>query len=148
MMEEALKRSPKNPRVLTVISNLVLATANDDSEQVNALRQALLKGVSPGVAHFVRGTGALMQGDYKMAEREWSLAQYYDYRREFGGARYHYQQILENFDDTPFAPRAQERIQQTANLPDVPPQQLSWLVSLFPSKQNRVRPLLHSTVPQ
>jgi outer membrane protein assembly factor BamD (BamD/ComL family) len=85
---------------------------------------------------------------YKLAEREWSLAQYYDYRREYGGARFHYQEILENYDDTPFAERTRQRLEQVADEPDVPPQQLPWLVSLFPStKQARVRPLLQTDVP-
>ena len=92
-------------------------------------------------------TRAWAEVRYKLAEREWSLADYYDFRREFGGARYHWQQILENYSDTPFAELAQARMEATAGLPDVPPQQMAWLVRLFPSKENRVRPLIQ-TLPQ
>jgi hypothetical protein len=93
-------------------------------------------------------TEAWAEVRYKLAEREWSLADYYDRRREYGGARYHWQQILENYGDTPFAERAQARAQATAGLPDAPPQQMAWLVKLFPSKESRVRPLINPTVPQ
>ncbi|MEQ8785014.1 MAG: outer membrane protein assembly factor BamD [Pirellulaceae bacterium] len=85
---------------------------------------------------------------YKLAQREWALAQYYDFRREFGGARYHYGKILEEYDDTPYGERTRKRLEQIDGLPDVPPQRLSWLINLFPSsKQGRVRPLIPSDVP-
>lgn len=70
----ALDHAPKNPRVLTVVSNQVLATLNDDNDQINAVREALVKGVSPGVAHFIRGTAALMENDSELATRELKLA--------------------------------------------------------------------------
>jgi tetratricopeptide (TPR) repeat protein len=73
-MKIALEFAPQNPRVLTVISNQILATLNDDNEQIAAIRQALLKGVSPGVAHFIKGTSALMKGDNEVATRELKLA--------------------------------------------------------------------------
>lgn len=84
---------------------------------------------------------------YKLAEREWSLASYYDFRREYRGARYHYKEILDNYDDTPFAERARKRVEQIAGEPAVPPQRLTWLINLFPSKEGRVRPLFTSDVP-
>jgi len=39
-----------------------------------AIRQALVKGVSPGVAHFIKGTAALMENDNETASRELKLA--------------------------------------------------------------------------
>lgn len=93
-------------------------------------------------------TRAWAEVRYKLAEREWVLADYYDRRRQYGGARYHWQQILKDYDDTPFAERAQQRAKQTAGLPATPPQPLPWLVTLFPSKETRVRPLIQSTVPR
>jgi len=74
MMRVALEKAPKNPRVLTVVSNQVLATLNDDNEQIAAIREALVKGVSPGVAHFIKGTAALMENDNEVATRELKLA--------------------------------------------------------------------------
>lgn len=74
LLELALKYAPENPRVLTLISNQVLASTDQDNEELKAVRLALLKGVSPGVAHFIRGTSALMRDDYPLAERELSMA--------------------------------------------------------------------------
>ena len=69
---------------------------------------------------------------YRQAERVWTEARYYDLRREFGAARIRYRALLEKYDDTPFAERARERIADTSDQPDVPPQRLAWLVNLFP----------------
>ena len=74
MLRVALEHAPKNPRVLTVVSNQVLATLNNDDEQIAAVRKALVSGVSPGVAHFIKGTAALMKNDSVTAARELKLA--------------------------------------------------------------------------
>ena len=73
-LQVAMQYAPKNPRVLTLISNQVLATLDDDDEQIAALRKSLVSGSSPGVAHFIRGTAALMRNDADVASRELRLA--------------------------------------------------------------------------
>ncbi len=63
MLQLALQYAPSNPRVVTLVVDRVLATVSDDHEQVVALREALVKGTSPGIAHFIEGTAAMMNGD-------------------------------------------------------------------------------------
>jgi outer membrane protein assembly factor BamD (BamD/ComL family) len=65
------------------------------------------------------------------AEQEWTRAAYYDFRAEYGAARLHYQNVLRDYDDTPFADKARERLGEIANRPSVPPQRFGWLVDLF-----------------
>ncbi len=77
----------------------------------------------------------------KKAEREWHMAQYRDRRGEYGAARFYYNQLARNYGDTPLAERARLRITEVANEPDVPPQRLSWLVSMFPD-QDDLKPLM------
>jgi tetratricopeptide (TPR) repeat protein len=74
MLQVALRYAPNNPRVVSVIADQVLATMNENSEEMAALRKALVAGTSPGIAHFLRGTAALMQDKYDIAERELELA--------------------------------------------------------------------------
>ncbi|QDT03483.1 Tetratricopeptide repeat protein [Rubripirellula lacrimiformis] len=74
MLQVALRNAPNNPRVLTVVADLVLATLNDDDEQLVAVRNALVSGSSPGIAHFIRGTAALMKGDVDRAQTSLELA--------------------------------------------------------------------------
>ncbi|WP_404308896.1 tetratricopeptide repeat protein [Neorhodopirellula lusitana] len=74
MLQVALEHAPNNPRVLTLVSDQVLKTAENDDESVQALRSALVEGTSPGIAHFIRGTSALMADDMEKAEQHLSLA--------------------------------------------------------------------------
>jgi outer membrane protein assembly factor BamD (BamD/ComL family) len=78
---------------------------------------------------------------YKKAERLWKMAQYYDRRWEYGGARYHYEELLREFDDTPLADRAKQRLSEIAEEPATPPQPLQWLVDLFP-ESDPLQPIL------
>ena len=72
---------------------------------------------------------------YRKAEREWNMAKYYNRRHEYGAARFYYDLILKDYDDTPFADQAREQIGEIAGKPLAPPQRLTWLVNLFPDKE-------------
>ncbi|EMI56593.1 hypothetical protein [Rhodopirellula sallentina] len=74
MLQVALQYAPNNPRVLTLVANQVLQTIESDEEEVISIRNALVKGSSPGIAHFVRGTAALVQGRTETAEKHLKLA--------------------------------------------------------------------------
>jgi hypothetical protein len=78
---------------------------------------------------------------YKKAERFWKTAAYYDNRAEYGGARFYYDIVRREYDDTPFAERAKQRMDQFRDKPDTPPQRLSWLVNLFP-ESDELKPIL------
>lgn len=81
---------------------------------------------------------------YRMAERQSFLADFHDRRGEYRAAEHYYTQVVRNFRDTPLAQRAEERVGQIAGLPPVPPQQLPWLVALFP-ESDKVQPLLKAS---
>jgi tetratricopeptide (TPR) repeat protein len=74
MLQVALEHAPNNPRVLTMVADQVLATMNEDDEQVRAVREALIQGSSVGIAHFIRGTAALMKDDIESAATSLKLA--------------------------------------------------------------------------
>jgi outer membrane protein assembly factor BamD (BamD/ComL family) len=80
---------------------------------------------------------------FKKAEREWTLARYYEKRSEYGGARYYYNVVVNDYDDTPFADKARQRLQEIGGKPATPPQRLSWLVKIFPETDD-IKPLLAS----
>jgi TolA-binding protein len=65
------------------------------------------------------------------AQRDWETAQYYARTKHFGGARFYYQQIVNEYSDTPFGPQAKEKLAQIAGRPDNPPQRFQWIVNLF-----------------
>ena len=68
---------------------------------------------------------------YGMAERIWHQSKFRRAKAEYGAARFHYQRILENYGDTPFAERAKEALEAVQDEPDTPPQRFKALVWLM-----------------
>jgi tetratricopeptide (TPR) repeat protein len=63
VLQSALQKAPNHPGVITLVMDRVLASMESDSGEILALRDALVKGTSPGIAHFIEGTTALMKGE-------------------------------------------------------------------------------------
>ena len=74
MLEAALRYAPNNPRVLTLVADKVLETLDDEDEAIATIRKSLIEGTSPGIAHFLKGTAALMKDDLDLATRELKIA--------------------------------------------------------------------------
>lgn len=74
ILQRAMQFAPASPVVIKAISDTVLASAQEESAEVVALRESLISGSSPAIAHFVRGTVALMKEDLKTASIELELA--------------------------------------------------------------------------
>ncbi len=67
----------------------------------------------------------------------------YRYKRsENKAARFHYQRILDEYEDTPFAPQATEMLSKLEGRPDDPPQRFKPLVWMF-NAGNEDRPWLN-----
>jgi hypothetical protein len=78
---------------------------------------------------------------FKLAERDWTTAQYYEQRKAFGAARFYYEIVQDEFDDTPFAEKSRERIGDLVGKPSKPEQKLQWLVNVFPNQEQQ-KPLV------
>jgi outer membrane protein assembly factor BamD (BamD/ComL family) len=81
---------------------------------------------------------------YKKAEKLMSFARFYDSRAEYRAAAHYYKRAITEFNDTPFARQAEERVAQISDKPPVPAQQAQWLVNLFPETDD-AKPLLEAT---
>ncbi len=68
MLEVAVQIAPNNPRVVTMVADHVLGNMNAEDRQLAAVREALIKGSPAGIAHFIKGTAALMNEDHDLAE--------------------------------------------------------------------------------
>ncbi|GHT20744.1 hypothetical protein FACS189419_00430 [Planctomycetales bacterium] len=56
------------------------------------------------------------------AKELWEKGQFYDKKkRQYGSAKIYYEQIMEEYPQTPFAEKAGNRMEQIRDLPDVPP---------------------------
>ncbi len=77
------------------------------------------------------------------AEREWHGAEYRRVRGENGSARFHYNKLIKDYADTPFAKEAEIRIAEIEGLPEDPPQRFGPLVKLFGQSRSE-QPLINS----
>lgn len=76
-----------------------------------------------------------------LAERDWTIARYYEGRGENRAAGHYYNSVAQKYDDTEFAGKARDRIAALSGLPPVPEQKAQWLADLFPVKE-RNKPLI------
>jgi len=81
---------------------------------------------------------------YHKAERLSFLARYYDNRAEYRAAGHYYARVVREYEDTPLATTANDRLAAITGLPAVPPQKLQWLVNLFPESDD-VKPLIDAS---
>lgn len=65
------------------------------------------------------------------AEREWESAEYYYRRRYYRAARYHYENLLNQYPETRFAELASQRMQETEGKPPQPPDYFAWVPKVF-----------------
>ncbi|MBM4002338.1 MAG: hypothetical protein FJ295_03495 [Planctomycetes bacterium] len=80
---------------------------------------------------------------FKKAERLWSLGRYYELKREYRAATIYFNQLQQDYGDTPFAKDAAGRIPNFVGKPPTPPQPVPWLANLFPARSS-AKPIFHS----
>jgi outer membrane protein assembly factor BamD (BamD/ComL family) len=76
-----------------------------------------------------------------MAERDLSMARYYEKRGENRAAAIYYEQVAKNFADTPLAEQANARVAELATKDPVPKPKAAWLNKVFPDA-SAVKPLI------
>jgi outer membrane protein assembly factor BamD (BamD/ComL family) len=67
------------------------------------------------------------------AERDWFLAQYFEKKRDYRGARHYYRLILDEYPATAWAQKARARLAEIRDRPDKPPNHLRWLTDALSS---------------
>ncbi len=80
--------------------------------------------------------------------RDWTDAEYYAKRNQFGSARFYYQQIVSKYPDSPLATQSRERLSKYQNEPDVPPVKAAWLVNAFDSNSSSEKKIELASPPQ
>jgi outer membrane protein assembly factor BamD (BamD/ComL family) len=71
-----------------------------------------------------------------MALRDWTLAQFYEGKSQYGAARYYYTQMIRDYPTTKLAEEARQRMAAIADEPDTPPNYFQWLEDALPSNRN------------
>lgn len=71
------------------------------------------------------------------AQRVFQSGEYYYKIKYYRAAQYYYREVMRDYPDTPFGKMALERMEETKDLPPVPPDYFKWLTRLFPSEESR-----------
>lgn len=71
-----------------------------------------------------------------LAAREYELGSYYDRRGEYAGARYHYQNLIDNYPQTEVGQLAQQRYDVIAERPNAPLDRAAWLTAWLPQNKD------------
>lgn len=75
------------------------------------------------------------------ADREWNMAEYYHKNKYYRAARQYYENIIKEYPQSKFADLAQKRMDETENLPPVPPYKFKWLDYVLPRNDKGPLPI-------
>ncbi len=78
-----------------------------------------------------------------MAERDWTLAKYFEQQGENQAAKFYYEQVAKDFKDTSFAEQVPAEIERVAELPPKPKKHAKWLIDMFPDPE-QAKPVIAS----
>ena len=73
----------------------------------------------------------------QMAQRDFEMGEYYYRGKYYRAARFYYDMVLNEYPDTEFGKFARERLEETKDYPDQPPQHAEWLTRMFSRRKAR-----------
>jgi outer membrane protein assembly factor BamD (BamD/ComL family) len=71
----------------------------------------------------------------QLAQRDWTMAKYYDKGEYYAASRLYYQKIAKEYPDTQLAQASRERLGEIQDLPGKPVDNFQWLVDIFPESE-------------
>ena len=111
----------------------------DESEQLIKNMFRLFRREMQGHEEYLQN--ALKDIRLKKANREYSLAKFYDNRKEYGAARLYYNRVRREYSDTNLALESENRLKAIAEFPDAPEEKLEFIGKWFPEDEGRAKPL-------
>ena len=83
---------------------------------------------------YLERQAALIQN--QIAERDYSMGEYFENRGENRAAKFYYQQIAEKYDNTKFGETIRQQIADVEQRPPVPKQHGQWIIDMFPKNED------------
>ncbi len=77
----------------------------------------------------------------KIAQRDYTMAKFYDSKKEYGAARVYYDLVRSDHKNTNLALESEARLAQIGGLPTDPENSMQWLADMFP-KEEPPKPLI------
>lgn len=94
--------------------------------------------LGPEKQRMIQTKNGIVEGQ---AERDWTIAQFYDNKKLYGAARFYYQEVIKNHPQTKFSVMAQTRLEEIKDLPAEPTNYVKMLTDLIPSSRKTIQPL-------
>ncbi len=94
-----------------------------------------------GQLEYLETQATLIQN--QIAERDYSMGQYFEGRGENRAAKIYYEKVAEKYQHTPLGESINEQIEKVAALPPKPDQPIQWLVDVFPDPE-AAKPLIRA----
>ncbi|HEX4414108.1 MAG TPA: hypothetical protein VH107_10810, partial [Lacipirellulaceae bacterium] len=79
------------------------------------------------------------QLNMEVANRDYRMAAYYDYKEDYGAAKFYYAQVVKKYPNTEVAKKATDRVATIKDLPDEPAKKLAFLIDMLPESRERTR---------
>jgi len=78
-----------------------------------------------------------MYGQVKtgLAQRDYQMAKYYERKGYYGAAKIYHERVVNDFNRTPLAEKANQRLADIKDKPPTPAPRFTWLSSLFPDDE-------------
>ena len=70
----------------------------------------------------------------QLAQRDWSMAEYYGGNKYHGAERHYIERILHEYPETSYGQLAEQRLGEIREYPAEPPERLKWLISRIPGE--------------
>lgn len=79
------------------------------------------------------------QLNLEIANRDYLMAAYNDKKEDYGAARFYYAKVIEKYPNTELAKKAQDRVAEIKEEPDLPAKKLAFIIDKFPESRERTR---------
>jgi TolA-binding protein len=75
----------------------------------------------------------------EIANRDYRMAAYYDYKEDYGAAKFYYAEVIKKYPDTDVCKKAKDRVAELQGKPDEAPKKLAFLIDMLPESRERTR---------
>jgi outer membrane protein assembly factor BamD (BamD/ComL family) len=100
-----------------------------DAKKLGHLLQTQFAAQVPNERENIQQT--LRNIDAQLAERDWSLGEFYHTTRHYTAAKYYYNEVVKQYPQSKFADLAKNRIEEVKDKPQDPKNEIEWIASKF-----------------
>jgi outer membrane protein assembly factor BamD (BamD/ComL family) len=111
------------------------APLEDAKKLVKQLKQQFAGKLTPEERERLTTTQARLNAD--LAERDYTIAKYYDEGEHYGSAKVYYRKLAREFPESPLGKQAIERLAVLEGKADHPTSQVAWLLDMVPENAER-----------